>query len=158
MKKLYLILASIVLIFGMIILLKKDSISISNIQKYDKEANEFIECKDVNDLDMNIVLYKNKKNEYSLMGLKNNKFIFSAISHKNASINMYEEYADNKKTYIMYGNDKLTANVEYKVDGKVQYIILDKKDYIFEVIVIDGDKVMEDLKVTSATDEVLFTY
>lgn len=142
----------------MIILLKKDSISISNIQKYDKEANEFIECKDVNDLDMNIVLYKNKKNEYSLMGLKNNKFIFSAISHKNASINMYEEYADNKKTYIMYGNDKLTANVEYKVDGKVQYIILDKKDYIFEVIVIDGDKVMEDLKVTSATDEVLFTY
>ena len=123
-----------------------------------KEANEFIECKDVNDLDMNIVLYKNKKNEYSLMGLKNNKFIFSAISHKNASINMYEEYADNKKTYIMYGNDKLTANVEYKVDGKVQYIILDKKDYIFEVIVIDGDKVMEDLKVTSATDEVLFTY
>ena len=158
MKKLYLILASIVLIFGMIILLQKDSISISNIQKYDKEANEFIECKDVNDLDMNIVLYKNKKNEYSLMGLKNNKFIFSAISHKNASINMYEEYADNKKTYIMYGNDKLTANVEYKVDGKVQYIILDKKDYIFEVIVIDGDKVMEDLKVTSATDEVLFTY
>lgn len=158
MKKICLILGLVLLIFGMIIFFRNDSIDISSIQKYDKEASTLIECKDVNDFYMDIALYKNKKDEYCLMGLKNNAFIFGAPSRKDASINMYEEYANGKGTYIVYGNDKSVARIEYKVNGKDQHIIPEKKDYVFEVIVIDGNKKIEDLKVLSASDEVLFTY
>lgn len=55
MKKIYLILGLVLLIFGMIIFFRNDSIDISSIQKYDKEVSTLIECKDVNDFYMDIV-------------------------------------------------------------------------------------------------------
>lgn len=100
MKKIYLILILIVLIFGMMMLSKDNTTSITNIQKYDKEAIKLIECKEVSDLNVNIVLYKNNESQYCLMGLKNNNFNFSAKSHDNASINIYEQYEKGK--FILY--------------------------------------------------------
>lgn len=55
MKKIYMILGLVLFIFGMIIFFRNDSIDISSIQKYDKEASTLIECKDVSDLNMDIV-------------------------------------------------------------------------------------------------------
>lgn len=55
MKKICLILGLVLFIFGMIIFFRNDSIDISSIQKYDKEASTLIECKNVNDFYMDIV-------------------------------------------------------------------------------------------------------
>ena len=140
------------------ILSKDNTTSITNIQKYDKEASKLIECKEVSDLNVNIVLYKNNESQYCLMGLKNNNFNFSAKSHDNASINIYEQYEKGKRIYIIYGNDSTIDDIEYKVNGNVQHIFPKKKDYVLEVIMVDENKIIEDIKVLSATDEVLFTY
>lgn len=158
MKKIYFILILVVLLFGMIFLSKNNITSIANIQKFDKEASEVIECQEINDLNVNIVLYKNNESQYCLMGLNDNNFNFSAKSNDNASINIYEQYEKDKRIYIIYGNDSTIDDIEYKVNGNIQHIFPEKKDYVLEVIMIDKNKIIEDIKVMSADDEILLTY
>lgn len=44
------------------------------------------------------------------------------------------------------------------MNGNIQHIFPEKKDYVLEVIMVDGNKIIEDIKVLSATNEILFTY